>query len=162
MWYQETGPQSFVVGVSRRSWLFFAFGLFLGAMISFQFGWAYAQFARHTFHFSTFLNFLKHITGMFVAVGIATMSVWGKTTVTVDGDDGIAFTGIGSLGWRCRFKWHDITEISIARKRGNYINVPQITIRANKRINFASGVKAKRREFMLAVLLQKWRESDLS
>ena len=157
-WFQETGPQSFAVGVSRRSWLFFAFGLLLGAMICLQFGDAYKQFAHHVFRFSAFLYFLQHITGLFVAAGIAAMSMWGKTTVTVNGNDAVAFTGISSVGWRCRFDWRHVQDIRSTKKPGRYIDAPQITIVAQRRINVAAGVRKKRREFMLAVLRQKWRE----
>lgn len=159
MWFQETGPHSFTVGISRRSWWFFAFGLFLGAMICLQFGDAYRNFAHHALNFSAFIYFLKHITGSFVAAGIAAMSIWGKTTITVNDNNAVAFTGIGSVGWRRRFDWRHVREICRTKTTGRYLDVPRITIVTGRQINFAAGVRKERREFMLAVLCQKWRES---
>jgi hypothetical protein len=159
MWFQETGRRSFTVGVSRRSWWFVTFGILLGALIGLQFGSAYRYFARHSHDLTALLNFLQHITGLMVAAGITAMSLGGKTAVTVNDNDAVAFTGIGSIGWRCRFRWHQVRDICQTKKTGRYIDVPQITIVTHRKISFAAGVRKRRREFMLAVLLQKWRES---
>ena len=91
IWYQETGPQAFEVGVSRRSLPFLAVGLIFCTLVGFQFGGTYRNFARHAFNFDAFFYFLQHITGLFVGAGIAAMSIWGKTTVTVNGNDAVAF-----------------------------------------------------------------------
>jgi hypothetical protein len=91
---------------------------------------------------------------------IAVMSVCGKVTVSVDGDDGVIFTGVGPIGWRRRFDWRKVSSIRRTEKVGNRGGVSeQITFEGETRLNFAAGIKTERLDFMLAMLRKKWRES---
>jgi hypothetical protein len=158
MWCQETGPRAFEVGISRRSWwrCLLALAIFLIYAISQD--EFYGVYVRSHHNSYVLVRFLQWIATLVIFPAMAAMEIWGKTTVTVNGGVGIVFTGIGPIGWRRRFRWRYVSDIVQTSRIGNYINVPQISIFANERIDFAAGVKASRRKFMLAVLCQKWRE----
>ena len=159
MWYRETGPHSFEVGVSRQSWWrsLVALAIFLlCVLLQDEFR---GEYFRGHYDPYALVTILKWIASLFLFPAVAALAIWGKTTVTVNGGVGIVFTGIGPVGWRRRFRWRYVSDIKQTSRTGNYIDVPQITIFGKERIDFAAGVPAGRRKFMLSVLCQKWRES---
>jgi len=86
---------------------------------------------------------------------IVLMMVCGKVTVTVINDEGLIFTGVGSIGWKRRFRWSDVQRIvenyckvRHARSKG----LKKLQFEGQTRLSFASMVSEPRRHFMLHVL----------
>ncbi|PYJ00454.1 MAG: hypothetical protein DME25_20645, partial [Verrucomicrobia bacterium] len=103
---------------------------------------------------------IPFVLGTLLFGSIAVMSVCGKVVVTVDGDDGAIFTGVGPIGWRRKFNWREVSAIRRTEKYGNRGSVlQQITFEGQKRLNFAAGVKDERLDFLFRALRRKWRES---
>ena len=160
-WYEETGPRTFVVGSTTRSAIAFFLVPFMCVWSGFSLGGIYGtQFAKGHFNLGESLFGIPFILGTLLFGSIAVMSVCGKVTVRLDGDEGTIFTGVGPIGWRRRFNWRNITSIRRTEKVGNRGSVSeQITFEGEKRLNFAAGIKTERLDFMLAMLRKKWRES---
>lgn len=160
-WYQETGPRSFTVGSTTRSPIAFFLVPFMCVWSGGSLGGIYGtQLAKGHFNLSQSLFGIPFILGTLLFGSIAVMSVCGKVTITVDGDDGVIFTGVGPIGWRRRFNWRKITSIRITERVGNRGSVSeQLTFDGDKRLNFGTGIKTERLDFMLAMLRKKWRES---
>jgi hypothetical protein len=160
-WYLETGPRTFEIGATTRSPIAFFLVPFMCVWSGFSLGGIYGtQFSKGHFNLGQSLFGIPFILGTLLFGSIAVMSVCGKVTVTVDGDDGIIFTGVGPIGWRRRFNWRGVASIRRTEKIGNRGSVSeQITFNGEKRLNFAAGIKIERLDFMLAVLRKKWRDS---
>jgi hypothetical protein len=160
-WYQETGPRSFTVGSTTRSPIAFFLVPFMCVWSGFSLGGIYGgQIAKGQFNLGMSLFGIPFILGTLLFGSIAVMAVCGKIAVTVNGDDGVIFTGVGPVGWRRRFNWRSVTSIRRTEKIGNRGSAyEQITFEGEKRLNFAAGVKTERLDFMLAILRKKWRES---
>jgi hypothetical protein len=160
-WCEETGPGTFMVGSTTRSALAFFLVPFMCAWSGLSLGGIYGtQFTKGHFNLRESLIGIPFILGTLLFGSIAVMSVCGKVTVSLAGDDGVIFTGVGPIGWRRRFNWRKVTSIRRTEKIGNRGSTyEQITFEGEKRLNFAAGVKTERLDFMLAVLRKKWRES---
>ncbi len=160
-WFREMPPGGFTVGVSTRSPVAFFLVPFMCVWSGFSLGGIYGtQFHKGQFNFGMSLFGIPFILGTLLFGSIAVMSVCGKVTVTVEGDNGVIFTGVGPIGWRRRFNWRNVSAIRRSEKYGNRGSVShQITLEGEKRLNFAAGVKDDRLDFMLATLRRKWRES---
>src|SRR5271157_2366339 len=77
MWFQETGPQAFAVGISRRSWFFCLVGLAIFTLYACSSDEFYGGFVRsHHGPYAT-LNFLKWIAALFIFGGVVALSLWG-------------------------------------------------------------------------------------
>ncbi len=161
-WYRETSASGFEAGVSTRSFIALIliplFCVTLGIFPS----EIYSPLDRHgNFNANGLLTDLLHLLIVVVFGCMAIMSVYGKVTVTVDGNNGSVFTGVGSIGWRRQFDWRGVSEIRRTQKttpRGR--DLQQITFYGARCLNFAAGVTERRLDFLLAVLRKKWRESD--
>jgi len=160
-WFREIPPRGFEVGVSTRSPLAFFLVPFMCVWSGFSLGGIYGtQFIKGHFNLGESLFGIPFILGTLLFGSIAIMSVCGKVVVSVDGDDGIIFTGVGPIGLRRRFNWRNVTGIRRTEKYGNRGSVSQqITFDGEKRLNFAGSVKDERLDFMFATLRRKWRES---
>ncbi|MEM9915005.1 MAG: hypothetical protein AAF911_08590 [Planctomycetota bacterium] len=92
-------------------------------------------------------------TGMAV---VFLTSLLGKIVVTIDGDAGTVFQGIGPLGWRRRFAVGDVTGVVIGRsvwqKNGDSKPVVTIGTRGGGRLRFGSLLTAPRRAWLAAEL----------
>lgn len=160
-WFHEMPPCGFEVGVSTRSPTAFFLVPFMCVWSGFSLGGIYGtQFVKGHFNLGESLFGIPFILGTILFGSIAVMAVCGKVVVTVDDESGIIFTGVGPIGWRRRFNWRNVSGIRRTEKYGNRGSVSeQITFDGEKRLNFASGVKDARLDFMFAVLKKKWRES---
>ncbi|HWY29875.1 MAG TPA: hypothetical protein VNX46_03925 [Candidatus Acidoferrum sp.] len=160
-WYMETGPRTFEVGSTTRSYAAFFLVPFMCVWSGGSLGGIYGtQFAKHHFVLSESLFGIPFILGTLLFGSIAVMSVCGKVTVTVDGDEGAVFTGVGPIGWRRRFNWRSVSAIRRTVKSGGRGSTSeQITFEGDKRMSFAAGIKSERLDFMIAMLRKKWRES---
>jgi len=119
-WYQETGPRSFVVGSTTRSPIAFFLVPFMCVWSGGSLGGMYGtQFSKGQFDLGQSLFGIPFILGTLLFGSIAVMSVCGKVTVTVDGDEGVIFAGAGPIGWRRRFNWRNVTSIRRTEKVGS-------------------------------------------
>lgn len=84
---------------------------------------------------------------------MAAMHSFGQVVVSREGDQGVVFTGVGSIGWRRRFLWTDVKSI-----REDYLSYQQsgssnLGIRlAGPDILFGSLLRDHRRCFLLHLL----------
>ena len=87
-------------------------------------------------------------------VAASLMSVCGRFLVTVRGDDGHVFVGVGPIGWRRRFDWGSVREVVEATSSYSRNAQPMHVIRLNgpQPISFGSGMTDWRRLFILAIL----------
>jgi hypothetical protein len=89
-----------------------------------------------------------------VFFGILTLlAVWGRVVISVNGDEGKLFTGVGSVGKTRKFKWGAIREIH----KGTYMSptqsrYPQVVLEGDSRLSFGAGVQRTRLDFMLEAL----------
>ena len=161
-WLREDHSGTFTVGATTRSWG----ALFL---VPFTCVWAGGSLTGiygtqiYSGHFNLFFSLfgLPFLIGSICLIGMTLMTIGGRVTVTVNGGEGVIFTGVGAVGWRRRFSWREVKAIRCTERRNgrNYSTVKQITFEGAKRMNFASGLKEARLDFMYAVLCKKWRES---
>jgi len=160
-WFHETAPNAFEVGVTTRSATAFFLVPFMCVWSGFSLGGIYGtQFRQGHFNLSQSLFGIPFILGTLLFGSIAVMTVAGKITVKVNGDDGAIFTGVGPVGWRRKFNWRDVTDIRRTEYYGRRGSVSQqITFDGQKQLNFGSNLGGGRLDFMFAVLRRKWRES---
>jgi len=161
-WFQETPPRRFEVGISTRSPIALFLVPFMAVWSGGSLGGIYgSQIAKGHFNLGMSLFGIPFLLGTLFLGSTALMAVCGKVTVSVDGDDGVIFTGVGPFGWRRRFNWRKVSSIRRTEKSGNRGSVSQqITFEGERQLNFASGAKSERLNFMLAMLRKKWRESS--
>jgi hypothetical protein len=160
-WFRQMPPHGFEAGVSTRSAIAFFLVPFMCVWSGFSLGGIYGtQFFQGHFNLLMSLCGIPFVLGTLLFGGIALMSVCGKVVVRVDGDAGVIFTGVGPFGRRQRFSWRGVSAIRRSAEYGRRGSVSeQLTFEGEKRLNFASGVKSERLDFMLAVLRKIWRES---
>jgi hypothetical protein len=160
-WFKQRPPHKFEVGVSTRSAIAFFLVPFMCVWSGFSLGGIYGtRIVKGHFNLYISLFGIPFVLGTLLFGSIAIMSVCGKILVAVDGDKGVVFTGVGPIGWRRKFDWRSVTAI---RRTQNYGNrggsLQQITLEGPRRIDFASGVKQEKLDFMYGMLLKQWRES---
>ncbi len=162
-WFRDTPPRGFQAGVSTRSAIAFFLVPFMCVWSGISLGGIYGtQFARGHFSLGISLFGIPFILGTLLFGGAAVMSACGKVTVTVEGDDGILFTGVGPIGLRRRFSWRNVTKVRLTETYGRRSVCQQITFDGLKQYNFAGGINSERLNFMLAALRKKWRETNHS
>jgi hypothetical protein len=161
VWFKQNPPNGFEVGTTTRSFL----ALFLIPFMCFWSGGSLGgiygtQIVHHKFDWRMSAFGIPFLIGTFFLGGVSMMSVFGKTLIRVEGDNGLLFTGVGSIGWCRRFKWSDITSIRTTEGRGSKGSVyQQITLYGKKTYNFASSLREDRRKFMIGAL-QKMRRNS--
>lgn len=145
---------SFEVGATTRSASAIFLVPFMCVWSGFSLGGIYGtQIINGKFNLMMSLFGIPFVLGTLLFGSLAAMSVCGKITVQVSGKQGTIFTGIGPIGFRRRFEWDGITAIRRTEHTGNRGAVSnQITFEGRKQINFGSGLKTERLEFMLNAL----------
>jgi hypothetical protein len=141
VWFRETSPSAFEVGVSTRSAVAFFLVPFMCVWSGVSLGGIYGtQIAKKHFDLTASLFGIPFALGTLVVGGVAIMSICGKIVVTVEGDDGAIFNGVGPIGWRRRFNWRAVSAIRRTEKTGNRGSISkQITLEGGKQISFAAG-----------------------
>jgi hypothetical protein len=93
--------------------------------------------------FNAFMVFFWYLT---------LLTICGKVVVSVDGDQGKFFTGVGPVGLTRKFKWSDIREVRESVETSpNQNRYKRIVLRGRTRISIG-GIKKNRQEFMLDIL----------
>ncbi|HWF17928.1 MAG TPA: hypothetical protein VG754_01590 [Verrucomicrobiae bacterium] len=97
---------------------------------------------------------LPFLLGTIVLGTITLMTIFGKTTVSVQGDQGKVFVGLGPIGWTRRFKWSGVREI-----REGYCGTTRngrqqmgIILEGETRLTFGSGMREERRYFIFSAM----------
>jgi hypothetical protein len=160
-WFREQSPNSFEVGVTTRSAVAFFLVPFMCVWSGFSLGAIYGtQVVKREFNLGMSLFGTPFILGSLLFGTQAVMAVCGKVVVSIDGNQGILFMGVGPIGWRRRFDWRNVSAVRRTETYGRRGSVSQqITLEGDKRLDFAGGLKSERLEFMFEVLRKKWRES---
>lgn len=150
------GADGWQVGATTRSYQCLFLVPFTAAWGGFSlaatYGW---QIAKGHFELAPSLFGIPFLVGTIFLTLLTLMALVGKTAVTVDGSDGVVFTGIGALGWRRRFSWNDIRFVEEAPCRyqnGLSRDGMQLLLVGERRLPFGSMWSAERREFVRQVL----------
>jgi hypothetical protein len=153
-WFRQFPPNGFETGSTTRSAAAFFLVPFMCVWSGFSLGGIYGtQVVKGHFSLGQSLFGIPFILGTLLFGGLAVMTVCGKVYVRVDGNEAVAFTGVGPLGFRRRFKWSGVTAIRATEQYGRRGQPSrQITIEGEKRIDFGSGLKPERLDFILAAL----------
>lgn len=177
-WYLQEGTKT-IAGATNRSWGMalgaLAFGLFWNGIVS-VFVLINIAGTLHNFHISLpawfpapskvdnmtvgMTIFLWIFLTPFMAIGLTLIgtflsAVAGKTEVQIQNDQGIVFTGIGSIGIRRRFNPGDIKEISVRNdlnNKGQQTTFIVTETREGRLIKFGTLLREDRRNFLAAVL----------
>ena len=144
----------FEVGSTTRSAAAFFLVPFMCVWSGFSLGGIYgSQIVKGEFNLGMSLFGIPFLLGTLLFGSIAVMSVCGKVCVKVQGNNGVVFTGVGPIGWRQRFEWNGVTTFRIADRVGSRgATSNQITMEGRKRLDFGSGIRADRLDFMIGAL----------
>ena len=152
--------RGFEVGATTRSPVAFFLVPFMMVWSGFSIGGIYGtQIAKGQFNLGMSLFGIPFLLGTLLFGSIAVMSVCGKMLIRVEGNQGTAFTGVGPLGWRKRFKWDEVKAVRRTWKAGSEgSRTSQITLETTESINIGVGLSEKRFKFMLSALRQVYRD----
>jgi hypothetical protein len=94
-------------------------------------------------------------------IGVCAVMLWGHVTVSVEGNEGRLFIGVGRFGWARRFAWNEITQVALMAEY-NEDGKPSplgVLVRARGRpLKFGRLLTQQRRDFLLGVLRQRLEE----
>jgi hypothetical protein len=113
-----------------------------------------SQIANGSFDLLESLFGIPFLFGSIIFWIATLMAIWGKVTVTVKNDSGMVFAGVGSIGWRRKFNWSEITairEATIETKNSNS-RVAGILLEGKSRLRFASNLDQKKRSYFMQAL----------
>ncbi len=145
------------LGATMRSWA----ALFIVPFTAVWAGGSMAgiygtQIVQGQFNWGISLFGIPFAIGSVVLVTVSLLSVFGRQIVSIQGDIGEIFTGIGIIGHRRRFSWNDVTRIrEIESNRPQRSNSPQWAISLEgpeSRTEFGSMLSKDRRFYMVRVL----------
>jgi hypothetical protein len=95
----------------------------------------------------------------FVLVGLGTfvgamVGLIGKAEVRIRGSEGVAFTGVGSLGWKRRFEADLVRSVKIGDAGSTTNNKPDraVIIESNARVKIGAMLSDQRRRWMAGAL----------
>ena len=85
----------------------------------------------------------------------ALIKVWGKVELTIDGDQGKAFTGLWNIGQTTRFNWQDINSVREGDAGFKFRREKRKTIvlQGKKNISLKFGLEQHRRHYIKMALI---------
>lgn len=95
---------------------------------------------------------LPFLFGTIFLTALTLMFAIGKVRVTVKGDEGIIFTGIGSTGIQKFFKVSSISSVREETYSNHKSNGGSIIIEGNQRLKFGTNLSTERRYFFVKAL----------
>lgn len=152
-WFDRTFD-GFVAGATTRSPIAFFLVPFMCIWSGGSLGGIYGgQIVRGKFNLVSSLFGVPFLLGTIVFGGFAVMSVIGRVVVSVSGDDGVIFTGVGPIGWRRRFSWDGARSVGTSISSSNDGN-PSRSIRIVGTVPFTFGsmLTEPRRRYLAGVL----------
>ena len=154
-WFVQNPPVGFEVGASTRSGAAFFLVPFMCVWSGFSLGGIYGtQIVKRKFDLMISLFGIPFLLGTALFGSLALMTVFGKVVVRLAGDEAVVFVGVGPIGWRRRFNWRKVSSIKRTEKYNNGNTSQRLTIEVEKRIDFGTGLKSDRLDFMLGALQQ--------
>jgi hypothetical protein len=107
-------------------------------------------------HFSLLISLfgIPFLLGSILFWSFALMAICGKVEVTVRGDEGTIFTGIGAMGFKRRFQTREVARVyeDAARWRGTGSMGTAIVLEGRTRMKLGEGLNEPRRHFVLEML----------
>ena len=152
----------FEAGVSTRSPFAIFLVPFLCVWSGFSLGGIYGtQVWTGRFNLLMSLFGIPFVLGTFLFGSIALMSVAGKYVVSVAGDEGRIFVGVGPLGWTRHFAWSGITRIVEGQWVGNHGRpYPTIVLEGTRRLVIQGLPSQERQYFLLQALRAQLRAAE--
>jgi hypothetical protein len=89
-------------------------------------------------------------------------SARGGIVVTIEGDLGTVFTGVGKIGRTKSFYWSEVQDVREEVRESDDNAITEITLLGSKRVRFGSGLKPAERYYMLQALRTLHAESHLN
>ena len=158
-WYEETFD-GFRMGAVTRSCLAVFLVPFACVWIGGSLGGIYgSQVVKGQFDLSASLFGIPFLLGSILLGSLTLMTLFGKVVVTVSGDDGSVFTGVGPIGWTRRFAFSAVH--SAAEHLGYNRNggpSPVIRLAGAHPMSFGSMLTEPRRQFLLGILARAIRD----
>ena len=153
-WCEETGF-GWQIGSTTRSAAAFFLVPFMCVWSGFSLGGIYGmQIVNGEFNIWLSLFGIPFVIGTLALGSLAVMTVIGKVVVTVEGDSGTVFEGVGPIGWTRRFEWPSVTSIEedypMTRRSGQ--NNMAIALVGQSRLKFGSILSEPRRYTVLQCL----------
>jgi hypothetical protein len=156
-WYLSD-VNEFVVGATTRHPVAFILVPFMCVWSGVSLGGIYgSQIVQGQFNPLLSLFGIPFVLGTVMLGSFTLMAISGKVVVRVRDSEGEVFTGVGSVGWRRRFDWLQVTAVRIEPYINNNYNRPSMTIVLDgpRKTRFASGLTDARRDFVANVLRQE-------
>jgi len=152
----EPVANGFVVSATTRHPIALFLVPFMCVWSGFSLGGLYgSQIISGHFNLVASLFGVPFVAGTVLFGSMAVMSVCGRVRVTVRGDQGEVFTGVGPVGWCRRFNWSAVRRVE---ERAPNFRAPQskmaIALEGDQRLTFGSMLTDARRYFVVSVLLQ--------
>jgi len=158
-WFIPTA-YGFEVGASNRSPSAFFYLAFLFLSCGVALG-GFHTMTESRFKFGPSLIALSLALGTLYSATIALMAVCGRVVISVFGDEGKIYEGVGSIGLTRRFAWSSVKVVSevpsLELRKGE---TPALALEGADRLVFGTGLNESRRYFVREVLRQKIRERD--
>ncbi len=152
-WFRDHGTE-YQFGATTRSLLALFLVPFMLVWSGGALGGIYgSQIISGKFSLMMSLFGIPFLIGSVVFWALALMTIWGRVDITIRGDDGIIFTGVGPVGYRQRFH---CSEIAIVREDvvvgDKGARTRTIVLEGGKRLKFGSMLNEERRYFVMEVL----------
>ncbi len=152
-WY-NSDFDGFVVGATTRSLVALLFVPFMCVWSGGSLGGIYGmQVAQGRFNPMLSLFGIPFLLGTLALGSAALMTLCGRVSVRVNDDEGVVFTGIGSIGWRRRFNPREVSTVRIEPYRtNNGATSMAIVLDGPHKLRFGTMLSEARRDFIANVL----------
>ncbi len=143
-----------VIGATTRSYIAFFLVPFMLVWSGGSLGGIYGgQILSGEFNILMSLFGIPFIIGSVIFWSLALMSIAGKVEVSLDELGGKIFTGVGSIGYRQKFSWDEVSSVKEkTSKNRNQGTTTQIVLEGKKRYTLGYGLSESRRYFMYMAL----------
>ncbi len=108
-----------------------------------------SQIIKGEFNLESSLFGIPFLLGSIVLVTVCLLSVFGRTLVSRESNEGLVFIGIGDIGWYRRFPWRDVDRVVEINATQN----SHLALEGTRRITFGWGLSSKKR-FWLANMVR--------
>lgn len=114
-----------------------------------------ADFSNNNDKFSPYFLIPFYLVGIFV-FGRAIYQIFGKTEITIDGNGGTIFKGLGTIGLKKHFKWSEIKRVKkgFSSIQVNDRNVPIIILEGDKNLKLGFGLPKNKLEYLYKATAQ--------
>jgi hypothetical protein len=155
-WYDETFD-GFRLGATTRSCIALFLIPFMCVWSGGSLGGIYgSQIATGRFNPLLCLFGIPFLLGTVLFGSLALMTACGRQSLSVEGDEGVVFTGVGPIGRRKRFAWSEVTGIDEELRLGQKGQPSRaILLTGANPVRFGSMLSDARRQFFVGILRRK-------